>query len=98
MELVYPWRGDVDSIEWQKEDRHQVEEVEGWDERQADEPEPDDDVDLLVDDVDRQDAQDVRLLDRACWAVLSVVAFWHLKCQKSFFEEWILNKIDYLTT
>ena len=35
------------------------------DDGEEDEPEPDEDVDLLVDDVERQDAQTVDGLDRA---------------------------------
>ena len=39
--------------------------MDGGDDGEEDEPEPDEDVDLLVDDVERQDAQTVDGLDRA---------------------------------
>ena len=40
-----------------------VEEVEAGEDGHQDEPEPEEDVDLLVDDVDRQDALGVMSLD-----------------------------------
>ena len=39
--------------------------MDGGDDGEEDEPEPDEDVDLLIDDVERQDAQAVDGLDRA---------------------------------
>ena len=39
--------------------------MDGGDDGEEDEPEPDEDVDLLIDDVERQDAQTVDGLDRA---------------------------------
>ena len=45
---------------------------------EADEPEPEEDVDLLVDDVDRQDAQPVVVHDRSRRPVLVEGALGHL--------------------
>ena len=50
----------------------------GGDDGEEDEPEPDEDVDLLVDDVERQDAETVDGLDRARGAVLVERALCHL--------------------
>ena len=52
--------------------------VDGGDDGEEDEPEPDEDVDLLVDDVERQDAETVDGLDRARGAVLVERALRHL--------------------
>ena len=52
--------------------------VDGGDDGEEDEPEPDEDVDLLVDDVERQDAETVDGLDCARGAVLVERALRHL--------------------
>ena len=45
---------------------------------QEDEPEPEEDVDLLVDDVEREDAETVELLDGSRGSELVEGAFGHL--------------------
>lgn len=48
-------------------------------------PEPKEDVDLLVDDIERHDAEGVVYLDAAAGAILVELAFGHLKYNKKRF-------------
>ena len=61
------------------DDGHQVDGVEGGDEGEEDEPEPESDVDLLVDDVQPEDTQSVQLDDRARCSVLVERALGHAR-------------------
>ena len=59
------------------DDSQDVEQIERGQDSQDDEPEPQEDVDLLVDDVEGQDAHGVVTLDRAGGTVFVEVAFGH---------------------
>ncbi len=63
----------------ESDDCEHVQEVHGGQDGQEDEPEPQEDVDLLVDDVEGQHAHGVVLLDRAGGTVLVEVALGHPK-------------------
>ena len=58
--------------------------LDSGDERDDDEPEPEEDVDLLVDDVQRQHAQRVELLDRTGGTELVELTLGHLHTSKEY--------------
>jgi hypothetical protein len=58
--------------------------LDACDDGQNDEPEPEEDIDLLVDDVEREDAETVELLDGAGGAELVKGALGDLKERKGY--------------
>ena len=62
-----------------KDDGHGPEDVDGGEDGEEGEPDPEEDVDLLVDDVDGEDALRVVALDGARGAVLAERALGHAR-------------------
>ena len=61
------------------------------DQGEEDEPEPDEDIDLLVDDVEREDTETILGLHTATRSIFVESAFCHLK-QKIFVQKDVIYK------
>ena len=73
-----PGHDDVDPQPRDHDHQHPVEDGRRGEQGHEDEPEPQEDVDLLVDDVERQDAEAVVFVDGARGSVLVKCALGHL--------------------
>ena len=73
-----PRHDGVDPEAGDQEHHHPVEDGQGREQGQGHEPEPEEDVDLLVDDVQRQDAETIVFGDGARGSVLVEGALGHL--------------------
>ena len=75
---TYPPGDEWDPELWHAEDDEPVDERESGDDGDDDQPEPDEDVDLLVDDVEGQDAEAVFLLHSTGGTIVVERALGHL--------------------
>ena len=82
---------DVSSDVGAEDDDEPVEDHEEGEEAEHQEPEPDEDVDLLVDDVEREDAQHVVVLDVAGCPVLVERALRHSKEKELRWDIYTIN-------
>ena len=60
------------------EDEHKVvEEEDGVDDREEDEPEPDEDIDLLIHDIDREHTKSIKCLNSSRKSIFVINTFCH---------------------